>query len=135
MDLNRFQNPDVLELERSAPKPQAATINLLANAFACLGMEAYQGDVKSAFAQSKKIDRESYVSQPADGIPGLKPDQLLQLRTEIYGTVRGPAWWGETLVEQIKKLGYKESQFENIKHMFHSLIHKILVSKTRRPAI
>jgi hypothetical protein len=34
------------------------------------------------------------------------------LETEIYGTVRGPAWWRETLVEQLKALGYEESHFD-----------------------
>ena len=73
-----FKDPDILELERSAPTPQSATIALVAIAFASLSMEAFQGDVKSAFAQSKPIDRELYVSQPPDGVPGLVPGQLLQ---------------------------------------------------------
>ena len=107
-----FRDPDVLDLERSAPTPQAATINLTTNAFACLKMEAFQGDIKSAFAQSKKIDRELYVSQPAEGIPGLLPGQLLQLETETYGTVRGPSWWRETLVSEIKGLGYSPTSFD-----------------------
>ena len=72
-----FKDPDILELERSAPTPQAATISLVANAFASLGMEAYQGDVKSAFAQSTPIDRELYGAQPPDGVPGLQPGQYL----------------------------------------------------------
>jgi len=75
-------------------------------------MEAYQGDVKLAFAHSKPIDRELYVSQPPDGVPGFQPGQLLQLQTEIYGTVRGPAWWRETLVAEIKALGYQESMYD-----------------------
>jgi hypothetical protein len=72
-----FKDPDVVELERSAPTPQAATINLTTNACACLRFKAYQGDIKSAFAQSKRIDRELYISQPPEGIPGLQPGQLL----------------------------------------------------------
>ena len=59
-----FKDPDILELERIAPTPQAATIALVANAFASLSMEAHQGDAKSAFAQSEPIDRER---QPAPG--------------------------------------------------------------------
>ena len=107
-----IKDPDILELERSAPTPQAATINLTTNACACLRFEAYQGDIKSAFAQSKRIDRELYVSQPPEGIPGLQPGQLLQLETEIYGTVRGPCWWRETLVSEIMGLGYSPTSFD-----------------------
>ena len=68
--------------------------------------------MKSAFAQSKPIDRDLYVSQPPDGVPGLQPGQILQLQTEIYGAVRGPAWWRETLVTEIKELGYQESLYD-----------------------
>ena len=86
-----FHDPDVFEQERSAPTPQGATINLVAAATASLGYKAFQGDVKSAFAQAKPIDRLLYVSQPKEGVPGLVPGQLLKLETEIYGTVRGPS--------------------------------------------
>ena len=82
-----FHDPDVLELERSAPTPQAATINMVTNAFACLNFEGFQGDIKSAFPQSKRIDRELYVSQPPDGVSGLHPEQILQLETD-YGLTR-----------------------------------------------
>ena len=70
-----------MELERSAPTPQAATIQLALNAYACLKYEAHVGDVKSAFAQSKKIERELYVEQPPGGIDGLEPGQLQFLDT------------------------------------------------------
>ena len=121
-----FKDPDILELERSAPTPQSATIALVANAFASLSMEAFQGDVKSAFAQSKPIDRELYVSQPPDGVPGLAPGQLLQWQTEIDGTVRGPAWWRETLVAENKALGNHESSYDPFLHILRGLQEKML---------
>ena len=121
-----FHDPDIMELERSAPTPQGSTIALVTNALCHLGYEAYQGDVKSAFTQSKRIDRELYVSQPREGLPGLQQDQLLQLQTEIYGTVRGPSWWRETLVEQIKSLGYQESLYDPCLYILRSSQDQIL---------
>ena len=51
-------------------------------------------------------------SQPKDeGLPNLHPGQLIQLLTEVYGLVSGPAWWRSTFL-QITRYGYKICPYE-----------------------
>ena len=47
-----------------------------------------------------------YVRQPAEGVLGMEPGQLLKMEKEVYGTVRRLAAWREALLGFIHSLGY-----------------------------
>ena len=102
-----FEDADVLELESSCPTPQLQTIDLFLSASAGMRQEIYQGDLEEAFLQGKQIKRLVLVRQPPEGVPGLHPDQLLRMDKEVYGTIRGPASWRESVVDYlVSDLGY-----------------------------
>ena len=97
-----WQDPQILEVERSSPTPLSTSL------YACLQLAASRRwktrvkDVKTAFLQSLPTTRDKPLAcrLPRDECPeGLDPRQLLLLLTEIYGLVSGPSWWRRTLLK------------------------------------
>jgi hypothetical protein len=105
-----WQDPQILEVERSSPTPLSTSL------YACLQLAASRRwktrvkDVKTAFLQSLPTTRTRPLAcrLPRDETPeGLDDRQLLLLKTEIYGLVSGPSWWRRTLLKvATEQLGY-----------------------------
>ena len=98
----------VLQIERTAPAPTAEDEAAIFQVVASMGWDGYVGDVKNAFGQSEPSNRKTPIAcrQPPEGIPGMKPGELLQCVTECYGLVSGPAWWRASLVGWLESVGY-----------------------------
>jgi hypothetical protein len=97
-----WQDPQVLEVERSSRTPLSTSL------YACLQLAASRRwktrvkDVKTAFLQSLPTTRPRPLAcrLPRDETPeGLDERQLLLLKTETYGLVSGPSWWRRTLLK------------------------------------
>ncbi len=107
-----WQEPIVLQVERTAPAPsqegEAATLQVIASE----GWDAYVGDVRNAFGQSLKTNRGTPLAcrQQPEGIPGMQPGEFLLMLTECYGLISGPAWWRVTQVSAYEAEGYKRNQ-------------------------
>ena len=68
-------------------------------------------DFTQAFHSGDSLDREIYAEQPAEGIPGYHPRQLLALRKCCYGLLDGPFQWFKHLRRiLIDTLGYQASK-------------------------
>jgi len=103
-----WQDPMVLQIERTAPAPTAEDEAAIFQVVASNKWDGYVGDVKNAFGQSIPSNRKTPVAcrQPPEGIPGMKPGELLLCVTECYGLVSGPAWWRASLVGWLESVGY-----------------------------
>ena len=71
----------------------------------------YCGDISSAFLQGKPSEGNPlYMKQPAQGIPGVKPQQVFRLKRPVYGRPDAPRAWYESLSEFIiEDMGYERS--------------------------
>lgn len=109
-------DPMIHEIERSAPTPDHSSLYMFMQLSATRCWEARVEDAKTAFLQSKPTTRKQKLActMPPDGVfPGLHPEQLIQLETEVYGLVSGPAWWRRTLLEVlVKECGYRVNPYD-----------------------
>ena len=98
-----WQDPDIHEIERSAPMPTDVTINIAAQVIAIRRYKLTFRDVRKAFGQSLKSNRRRKLAcrQPRTGMfPGCTDSrQLILLESEVYGLVSGPAWWRVSFVK------------------------------------
>ena len=108
-----WQDPMILQIERTAPAPTAEDEACIFQVIASERWDGYVGDVKNAFGQSNASNRKTPVAcrQPPEGIPGMKPGEILQCMTECYGLVSGPAWWRSTLVGWLESVGYIKNPY------------------------
>jgi hypothetical protein len=110
-----WQDPDILDIERSAPMPTTTSLYAAMQVAADRKWYARVKDVKTAFLQSKRTNRKVPLAcrMPRDGtFEGAHPNQLLLLNTEVYGLVSGPAWWRRTLLEKLVEKGYVINCYE-----------------------
>jgi len=111
-----WQDPDILEIMRSAPTPTTTALYGILQVIASRRWRGRTKDAKTAFLQSRKTNRSRRLAcrQPRDGgFPGLDPRQLLLLETEVYGLVSGPSWWRTTILGiLVDKYGYKINPYD-----------------------
>ena len=96
-------DPDLKDLgfsgQTQSPTLSFEGIMLALQLIASFGWSLELGDVRGAFMESGKLRREAgkvYASLPRGGIPGtsLRPDQLVEILTYLYGLNDAPrAWW------------------------------------------
>ena len=65
-------------------------------------------DFTQAFHSGDQIQRILFAEQPAEGIPGMKPRQLLRLKKCCYGLLDGPYQW----YVHLKRLLMEELDYE-----------------------
>jgi len=91
------KDPDLLDLVRHAPTVTTSTLAITLQICACQGWDAAVGDLHNAFMQSERLVRPSgrlYCQQPRGGLPGLHPDQLIEILAGAYGLGDAPAACG-----------------------------------------
>ncbi|CAE7305094.1 unnamed protein product, partial [Symbiodinium sp. KB8] len=111
-----WKDPQIHQIERSAPTPSSASINVVLQLIASRKWCGYLRDVKTAFLQSRPTDRRVPIActQPRDEcMPGLHPEQLILLLTEVYGLVSGPSWWRSSLLQRLYKHNYHLCPYES----------------------
>jgi hypothetical protein len=106
-----WQDPDVHEIEKSAPTPTTGGMYAAMQLMASRRWQGKTGDAKTAFLQSLRSNRSRplAIRQPRGGsFEGYHPDQLMIPVTEVYGLVSGPAWWRKSLVTKlVTEHGYR----------------------------
>ncbi len=111
-----WRDPDVHQVERSAPTPLSSSLYCCFQLAASRKWKTKIKDVKTAFLQSLPTTRTKKLAcrQPRDeALPGLNPRQLILLQTEVYGLVSGPSWWRRSLIKLITEdLGYKLNDYD-----------------------
>ncbi|CAL1162763.1 unnamed protein product [Cladocopium goreaui] len=111
-----WRDPQIMGVERSSPTPLSTSIHCCLQLSASRKWKTRVKDVKTAFLQSLPTTRSKPLAlkQPKDeGLPGLHPEQLVLLLTEIYGLVSGPSWWRRSLLKvATEKLGYSVNTYD-----------------------
>ena len=112
-----FKDPQVLQLERSAPTPTHEAFMTVMQIMASTQRAAWSSDIRNAFAQSRKTTRQQPIaaSLPQGMIEAgfdLDPRQLLLCETEVYGLISGPSWLRQSLVCDFESLGYQRMPYD-----------------------
>ena len=111
-----WQDPQILEVERSAPTPLSTSLYCCLQLAASRRWKTRVKDVKTAFLQALPTTRTKRLAirQPRDEhLEGLDPRQILLLETEVYGLVSGPSWWRRSLLKlATETLGYQVNPYD-----------------------
>ena len=74
------------------------------------------GDIKGAFLEAGPIKPQFsplYAHQPKGGIPGVDPDDVIEVIGNVYGSNDAPFNWWFTFDEEVRQGGWLRSQFDN----------------------
>ena len=88
-----FSEWDAEGLDVSTPQVAKESITFLLQILCSLRWMPGYLDFTQAFHSGDQIQRTLFAEQPTEGIPGLKPRQLLRLKKCCYGLLDGPYQW------------------------------------------
>ena len=74
------------------------------------------GDIKGAFLEAGPIQskfRPLYAKQPQGGIPGVHPDDVIEVIGNVYGSNDAPFNWYQTFDQAAQDIGFQKSQFDS----------------------
>ena len=105
-----YSEANILDLETTTPQVHRDTVVFTAQVIVSNEWEAGFADFSQAFHSGDPIEREVYAEPPPEGLPGVRPGQLLKLLKTCYGLTDGPAAWFKHVVKLLTKtLGYRQS--------------------------
>ena len=81
------------------------------------------GDIKGAFLEAGPIQekfRPLFARQPKGGIPGLDPEDVIEVTGNIYGSNDAPFNWWNTFDGEARDIGWQRSQFDNCLYFLRS---------------
>ena len=79
------------------------------------------GDIKGAFLEAGPLKpqyRPLYARQPQGGIPGLDPNDVIEITGNVYGLNDSPFWWYEAFDAEARAVGFERSQFDGCVYFF-----------------
>ena len=110
------KDPDILSLSRFAPTVTTSNLQVIFQVAANKKFKGLVGDLKSAFTQSRPLQRSEgplYCKSFHGSMPGLQEGQLAEIILGCYGLVDAPLNWRLTLTDFIQaELGYKQSSLD-----------------------
>ena len=112
-----FQEMYDEKLRRDSPTCSQLLVNLICSMAASRTMKLSAADVRGAFLQGLKIERDLYFKLPANMgqtvIPGVQPGSLLKLKKSIYGVNDAARQWYQSFKGILLEQGWKPLTFEN----------------------
>ncbi|CAE7242722.1 engB [Symbiodinium sp. CCMP2592] len=110
------QDPEAVDLNTYSPTVTTQNLQVILQCAASHRMPGSCGDLQAAFMQSAPLLRPGgklYVRQPRSGLPGLLPEQLVEIVCGVYGLVDGPIHWRQTLKQFIvEELHFRQSRLD-----------------------
>ena len=88
---------------------------------ASLGADVELGDVTRAFLESAELRRQGgklFFRLPSSGLPGLHPQQLLEIRLPLCGLNDSPKRWFLEVPTFLRNIGWKSSALDECVFMF-----------------
>ena len=84
--------------------------------------------LEPSWSQQSCIDRggKLFLRQPTGGLPGLHPQQLLEVRLPLYGLNDSPRRWFLEVSTFLRDLGWKTSALDECVFMFYDPVSKVL---------
>jgi len=73
------------------------------------------GDIKGAFLEAGPLEKKFtplYAHQPRGGVPGLDPDDVIEVVGNVYGSNDAPMNWFSTFNAEVKNNRWQQSQFD-----------------------
>ena len=83
--------------------PPATTFGAILQVTASMKFPACVGDLRNAFCQSGLLVRKDgklYAAEPRGGIPGLHPEEIVEIVAGMYGLGDAPSHWRRTLKQE-----------------------------------
>ena len=127
------QDPELLSLVRnqqtSAPTVSTNGKVVTLQIIASLGADVELGDVSGAFLESAELSRQGgklFLRQPSVGLPGLHPQQLLEIRLPLYGLNDSPKRWFLELSNFLRNIGWTSSALDECVFIFFDPDSKVL---------
>ena len=74
------------------------------------------GDIKGAFLEAGPLHqkyRPLFARQPAGGVPGLAPDDVIEVTGNVYGSNDAPFNWYNVFGSEVQQHGWQKSQFDS----------------------
>ena len=81
------------------------------------------GDIKGAFLEAGPIPekyRPLYASHPAGGIPGVNPDDVIEITGNLYGATDAPWQWYKEFHQRACEAGFQRSAFDPCLYYFRN---------------
>eukprot|EP00913_Durusdinium_trenchii_P034973 g32715.t1 len=111
-----FQEEYDEALRRDSPTCSNLLAQVICSLAASRFMKLTAADVRGAFLQGLKIDRELYFEPPKNlgkaKIPGVAPGSLLKLKKSIYGVNDAARQWYHSIKGILLRLGWESLTFE-----------------------
>lgn len=116
-----WKDPEVRKLVRSAPTPTPEGMAAVYQWIAGMKLDGSSSDLTNAFGQALPTTRKQRIAvpQPAGGLPGLHPEQLLRCETEVYVLVTGQMWLRSTLKQEFLEKGYVQNPYDRCIYSLH----------------
>ena len=77
------------------------------------GWQMCLGDMKGAF-----LEGPLYARHPQGSIPGVDPDDVIEVIGNVYGLNDAPFWWWDTFDSEARVAGFVGSQLDNCVYFF-----------------
>lgn len=95
--------------EAFAPVARYTSIRIVISLASIFGWKLHQMDVKTAFLNGK-IDQEVFVEQPEAFVLHSRDSHVCRLKKALYGLMRAPKVWYDTIDGFLKDLGFQKSE-------------------------
>ena len=87
------------------------------------------GDIKGAFLEAGPIPdkyRPLFAHQPPGGIPGLDPNDVVEILGNLYGANDAPSQWYREFDAQARAAGFTKSMFDPCLYYFRDSVSGVL---------
>eukprot|EP00971_Amphidinium_carterae_P255567 5073679-Amphidinium_carterae.1 len=124
----KYKSRWTLQVTTASPTPSFGAVTAALQFCSSSNFEVHIGDIKTAFLQGLRLEREKgplFATQPNDGLmPGLEHGQLVELLKDVYGLNSAPASWRKALKRFLVELGYVESALDPCVYLLPSSQNK-----------
>jgi hypothetical protein len=127
-----FQEQFDEHLRRDSPTCSQLLVNLICSIAASRGMKLTAADVRGAFLQGLKIERELYSELPSNlgkaVTQNIEPGSLLKLKKSIYGVNDAARQWYQSFRAIPMQLGWEPLTFENAGFIFRDKVPRAIMA-------
>ena len=108
---------ETVEVQADSPTGSKETLHMLLCIAATKGWKIKSGDVKNAYLQGEKLDREVFMEPP---IEKRKPNTIWKLQKSVYGMNDAGRRWFFKVEETLVTLGCKQSSLDHCLFFYRS---------------